>query len=101
MTFTYTRKMKSYYSAQHDEYFYDEYDFEYEPERRDLVHALADILVGRENFHKGEKDAYKLATKLTERIIDDCDIVDELAEKYKDELRDWFEDEALESERGD
>lgn len=99
MTFTYSRTIESRYDPIRDKYYENSYDFDYEPEDQELVYAIADIWVGQQTGING--GVSKEQIEMVQRFINDHDLRDELAEKYKSELKDWFEDEALDSERGD
>ena len=97
MIFTYTRQTNRYYDHVRDKEYYDEYDFDYEPTNEEILDALADILVGQSNVETN-KEELKVVTKKIKQIIKDSDIQDILEERYKDELKDWFEDKAMASE---
>ena len=101
MTFTYTRTVKAYYDHVKDRYYNEEYDFNYEPSDDEIITALADILIGETNSGILPDGAYKLALGVVKEIIKDNDLKDALCDQYARDLKDWFEDEALESERGD
>ena len=101
MTFTYTRTIRAYYDHVRDKYYHDECDFNYTPSDEEIITALADILIGRTNSGVLADGAYKLAMGIVEQIIKDNDLKDTLAEEFADELKDWFEDEALASESGE
>ena len=90
MTFTYSRMTR-----------HGEYDFEYSPERLDVMFALAEILVDESKKEPLSDKEYKVALAVTKKMIDDLDLQSELEEMYRDELKEYFKDEALESESGD
>lgn len=96
MTFTYTRQTNNYYSVELDEYFYDEEEIHYEPDDSEITDALADILVGQTNHGKLDDCDYKLCIQIVKEIIEDQGLVEKLSKEYEKDLKDWFEDEAME-----
>ena len=96
MTFEYTRQINSYYSVELDEYFYDEEQITYEPEDDEIIYALADILVGNTGYGKLDDGDYMLCIQIVKDIIESQGWMDTLAKKYEKDLKDWFEDEAME-----
>lgn len=98
MVFTYSKIVRGMYDPSRCDYHYDTKDFDYEPSDSELLTALADILIGQTNVETN-KDELKLAKCIVKQIILDADLKEELCEQYKDELHDWFEDEALDYER--
>ena len=107
-TFTYTRQCSpSYYSESTDEDFYDEEDFEYEVEWDDVRDALSEIMY-QEYFLNvikvipGIQDDKELKKKICNEIqksinnmISGCDLEDSLSELCEDELKDYFEQDAM------
>lgn len=90
-TFTYTKITQHVYLESTDEYEEFGFEFDYEVDDEDLRHALADI-ISTEYF-----DDYNKGYDKVHKFIYDLDLVDTLVESYKDELRDYFEDEAFDS----
>ena len=71
-----------------------EKEIRFEPDERQLLTALADIIVSN---IKGVKDYdYKQELEIARQMIEDNDLQDFLAEKYKEELKDYFEEDAME-----
>jgi hypothetical protein len=97
MILTYTIQTRGHYSSRHDEYFYDEYDFEYEPSEQDVLEALASILIQQTSDTLSEYE-YNISMKIVKRMIIELDLQQELQDRYRCELKEWFEEEALESE---
>ena len=90
ITFTYTKITGQYYLDYTDEW--EEYgvDFEYEVDSEQIAKEVAK-LVNRDYFKYGDN------SKAIELFISDCDILEEVAEMYYDELREIFREEAMES----
>ena len=101
MTFTYSRTIEKCYSQKHDKYFHSEYDFEYTPDRLEVRAALAEILVDKASTQPLTAEERKVAEKIVEKVISDIDIQEELESLYEDELKEYFKEQAMESERGD
>ena len=81
------------------------YDFEYEPKEEDLREAVVNILFEayldkdpRISFNKEQQQAIK---KVLRTIIDGFDQWEGFYEEFYDELKEYFEDEAMESENND
>lgn len=76
------------------------YWFEYEVEDDELLEAVVD-LVYEDYFMKTEladRCDYAVAVKSgLKKFIEDNDNLDELVEDYEEELKDYFEEEALDS----
>lgn len=76
------------------------FGFEYEVEDEKLLEAVVD-LVYEDYFMKTEladRCDYSIAVKRgLKKFIEDNDNLDELVEDYEDELKDYFEEEALDS----
>ena len=83
MKFTYTKITESCYLEETDEIeeFGDEFD--YEPTRYDLERELQPIIEKEYGF-------------MAWQMIDDLDLIEEVAERYEEELKDIFEQEAME-----
>ena len=100
MTFTYTRQTKGYFNPVRMDYEYDEYDFNFEPDEKELKEALISIVT---NHYFGgiiEKNP-ELEEELTNKVknlIEAEDLEQDLAEAFKDDLKEYFEDDALASE---
>lgn len=98
MTLTYTNIMSDGFIAGSDEF--EEYgeDFEYEVDDEEITKALANILF-RHCFRKVPNitSEQKVAMKKgIEKIINQVDL-DELAENYEYDLKDYFRRQAFES----
>ena len=100
MIFTYTRKKAAYYDNARDEYFYDEYDFDFRVDDDKVLNALADILIGESNIETNNS-TLKRDLEMVKRIIKNSGTQETLEERYEDELKDYFEEEAIYSEVGD
>ena len=76
------------------------FEFEYEVEDDELLDAVVD-LVYEDYFMKTEladRCDYAVAVKRgLKKFIEDNDNLDELVEDYEDELKEYFEEEALDS----
>ena len=83
MTFTYTKITNTYYLSDTDEWEEDGIEFEYEISDSELERELKPII---------EKE-YGVGAW---QMIDDLDLIEEVAERYEDELKDIFEQEAME-----
>lgn len=102
MTFTYERTIASYYSELHDERFEDTYDFDYEPEREEVLDAIVSFLIeensSNENLNENE---YRTIFAVLKETIEINDLQDQLESHYYDRLKEYFEEDALASERCD
>lgn len=97
MTFTYERTIASYYSELHDERFEDTYDFDYEPEREEVLDAIISFLI-----EDGENLGLDLITSESlKETIEVNDLQGQLESHYYDRLKEYFEEDALASERCD
>ena len=96
MEFSYNIPTTAYYSAETDETFFDEREVTIDIEKEDVLDALADILVTNTNTRDLTSAEYKLAKKITKKIIEGEDLFDSLCDEYHDELKDWFEEDAKE-----
>lgn len=94
MELIYNIKTRAYYSPERDEYVYDEKEIHYSVDDDDVVDALADILVDecKEELNLRE---HGLAKSIAKQMIDKCDALDYLKEEYKDELKEYFRDSAM------
>ena len=96
MTFTYERTIAAYYNERLDETFEDSYDFVYEPESEDVLEAIISFLM-----EDGTSLGLELITEETLReTIEVNDLQDQLERHYYERLKEYFEEDALESERG-
>lgn len=98
MTFTYTRTVRAYFDPIREEYHTDDYKFDYTPEEDDITTALADILISKQNKGVLPNDCYNMTLKIVKDLINDQDLQDVLCDEFEDELKEWFEDEAMASE---
>lgn len=101
-TFTYTRQCgPSRYSAQTDEEFCDEEDFEFEVSNEDIREALSELIF--DNYFcnvPGLKDNKEMVLKIKAGIksfIWDNDFEDDLSDSYEDELKEYFAEQAADS----
>lgn len=95
MIFTYERTIASYYSELHDERFEDSYDFDYEPEREEVLDAIVSFLI-----EDGENLGLDLITSESlKETIEVNDLQDQLESHYYDRLKEYFEEDAFASER--
>lgn len=78
------------------------YDFDYEVEADRVEEALADLTFNDYFFDQtiNNETALKIKQKL-KNFISDIDLSSELSDFYGDRLKDYFEQEAQESENGD
>ena len=100
-TFRYTKQVgRSYYSEQTDEEFCDEEDFEYSVSSDRIQSALADIISSTYFLNnpilKETKEIKNAVIKSVKEFIEDCDLEDALEYYFEDDLRDYFEEEAME-----
>ena len=76
--------------------------FEYSPDQDELINAIAELAL-LEYLGKGARNAlvargeYKKAVEGMGRMIEDNDLEEEMIDKFYDDLKDWFEDDALEA----
>lgn len=79
------------------------YDFDYEPSQRDFSKGVIDVVT--EYFSEFvTMNCPELKDKLRERVaelISEHDLEDDLADAFEDELKEYFEYEAFESEKSD
>ena len=109
-TFTYTKQCgPSYYSHQTDEEFYEEKEFDYTVNNDEIKDAISDIIF--ENHFKNiisnipelkensdlRKNMFRNINKAIQNMINNCDLEDSLSEFYEDELKDYFEQDAMDS----
>ncbi len=79
----------------------DGYDFDYTPDSKDLREALVEVVI---NYYFGEQirknpSCEKNYKYLVEQLVDGDYCEDVLLDSFEEELKDYFEDEAQESER--
>lgn len=101
MELTYTRETKAYYLEETDEIEYDGYEYTFEPEDKKVLDVLCELVI---NDTKGgyelDGEERKLTKKIVRRMIEDFDLQEQLQEEYYEDLKEYFADEALASERG-
>lgn len=97
MTFTYSKTTKSYIDYDNDRVYDDYIEFDYEPEAEDLKEAIAVILVNNAHKKPISDIEYRVCKKITKNILNEMQDLNDLYEAYKDELKDYFEEEAKES----
>jgi hypothetical protein len=102
MTFTYERTISVCYSPKHDKYFEQTYEFNYCPDDESVLDAIVDLMINEanSNFYI-PKEEREIMRKITKSIIEDNDLQESYENKYYDDLRDYFEEEALKCECGD
>lgn len=98
-TFTYEVEKARHYVEKVDEYFCDCDQFDYEVEDDDLLDAVVDFVWADYYKNKSELSLtvnfeYEVKKGL-KKLIRDIDSLDYLASQYEDELKEYFEDEAL------
>ena len=74
------------------------YDFDYTPDTEDEREAIIDFLI-RDTGKDLTDNEYAVVSNILRKMIDDLDIQDQLGDMYYDDLKEYFEDEAMESER--
>ena len=89
-SFTYTKVTGHYYCQYSDEWEEDGIEFDYEVEEDDLADAIVQLLQEDGYFEDVEIDDLK-------EFILNFGLVDKLADEYESELKDIFEQEALDS----
>lgn len=94
MEFTYNIIVGQRYSVKRDEYDYDEREITFEPSDEQLLTALADILISETKVKGLNNIGYKAAMVIVKMLITENDILEALAEKYKEELKDYFKEDA-------
>jgi hypothetical protein len=102
MKFTYFRKTGEIYRQGIDgaEWDGDEgYDFDYEVEDSKVESALTEIIF-QDNFSDitGDKEEREKIRQGLKDFLSGLDLTDEIGDVYYDELKDYFESEAQESE---
>lgn len=97
-TFTYEFETGAYYLENSDEYEYDCVEFEYTVYDNDIKNAIIDILFDcyfsdkeQKLFNTNQRVIIKKALKI---FTDDNDNWEKLAEGLKDDLMEYFEDDA-------
>lgn len=85
------------YDHERGEEFGDAEEFEYEIDNDDLKSALRIILMPskKEESNSDIRQGIWSGIKLMLDLIDDFDLLEDFADGYEDELRDYFEFEAL------
>lgn len=105
MKFTYFRKTGELYRDVNGgrEWDGDEgYEFDYEPESEQVESALTDVIFD-EYFGAvtADKETLKQIKQKLNKLIFDIELDEEFGKVFYDELKNYFEDEAQESEHGD
>lgn len=96
MVFTYTKAIKTYIDYDNDRVYEDIKTIDYEPSYEELKKALADILTYNASKGKLSTMEYRLVVPIVKNIVDDITDASELFETYKEELKDYFEEDAWE-----
>lgn len=78
-------KTITYYSGPED---YEE-EYEFEVELDDLYEAIYELFA----------DAYDISKDSAKNIVDELDLYDQLEELFEDEIKEYFEEEAMEEWR--
>ena len=100
-TFTYTKITQQAYLERTDEWEEFGEEFEYTVDDSELLDVVADF-VCNEYFDLVKKKAKENGTHTDlllgiMRFIGDHDLLDELVHEYEEELKDYFEDKAMDS----
>lgn len=80
---------------------YDGEYFDYSPDHDELIKAMAELAL-REYLGKGaisalvDRGEYKKSIDGISRMIEDNDLEEAMFDKFYDDLKDWFEDDAVE-----
>ena len=104
MKFNYFRKTGEYYREVDGEREWDGdngYNFDYEVPKDEIPEALEDIII--DLYFDGLSDNasfYSLVRQGLRKMLKNIE-TDDLCEQFKDELKDYFEEEALEAESAD
>lgn len=104
MKFNYFRKTGEYYREVDGEREWDGddgYDFDYEVPKDEIPQALEDIIIHL--YFSGLSDNasfYSLVRQGLRKMLNNIE-TDDLCEQFEGELKDYFEEEALEAESGD
>lgn len=104
ITFTYNRKMPTKMTSieiENGQFDYEfentDYVFEYTPSEKDLLNALS-IIVGSDRLLSNTLIEVKQELKIFknfEQFIQKYDIIDKLVADYKEDLKNYFEEQAL------
>ena len=94
MRFTYIKTVGSVYSEEHDEYFDDTEEIDYEVSDFGIQCALGKILA--KEFFDGKEETQK---NIQDFLEQNPRVQEILAEDYYDILKDYFEDEAREQDK--
>lgn len=99
-TFNYTKFTKHHYCDFSDEWEEDGVEFDYEVENKDLLPAIVDLLVDDyfmdDNGVMHNEELRKAVKEKLSKLIEENDLVEQLADQYEDTLKEIFQDEALE-----
>lgn len=99
MILTYTIQKRGQYSPQLDEYFYDEQEIVHEVESKEVAKALANILLDEQDTDCLPGGTYTKIANILEKILTSNNLVDILADEYKDQIKEYFYDDAMEQWR--
>jgi hypothetical protein len=91
--FTYTKITGHYYCQHSEDWEQDGIEFDYEVEDRKLIPEIVD-LVFEEYFCDNSNE--KFIKDGLKRIIEENELVENLAERYEETLKEIFKDEAME-----
>lgn len=91
--FTYTKITGHYYCQHSDDWEQDGIDFDYEVQDRDLLPEVVKLVFkdyfGEIDFNEGDiKEGLA-------KMIEEQDLLDQLADNYEDTLKEIFQDEAM------
>lgn len=93
-SFTYTKITSKYYLDYTDEWEEDGVEFEYEVSSKKCIEAISDILI--EEYFYDFEDKKEIKSRLQD-MISDNDMEETLAERYEEELKDIFREEAFDN----
>ena len=101
--FTYHETTNIVYNAERDENETFGYDFTHEVNNEEIKSALEDIIYDRYFSKFNTELSANFIDKVSSGIramLKDCDDIDKIADFFEDELKDYFEEEAHQRERG-
>ena len=84
----------------------DGYDFEYTVDESDLLDAVVELIYEDYFYNKENDYCYEVGFITTvkkgiRKQIEQEDTLQDYVERYEDELKEYFEEEAMEGERND
>lgn len=95
MKLTYTKITGLHYSHYFNEWYNDEEDFDYYVDAQDLIDALTEIIYSLEfNVGKFDEKTTKALKDAIYNFIDENELDEKLAVKYKEDLHEYFSDKA-------